>query len=65
MKKDVGRKEWMSCGQGAYFTILISLSLSFHFILREMLEPLVTLVLRVLLDCRECPVSVVPVVFQD
>lgn len=30
-----------------------------------MLELLVTLVLKVLLDCRECPVSVVPLVFQD
>lgn len=30
-----------------------------------MLEPLVTTELRVLLDCKECPVSVVPVVFQD
>lgn len=30
-----------------------------------MLEPLETLVLRVLLDCRECLVSVVPLVLQD
>lgn len=30
-----------------------------------MLELLVTLVLKVLLDCRECLVSVVPLVFQD
>lgn len=30
-----------------------------------MLELLVTLVLKVLLDCRECLVSVVPPVFQD
>lgn len=34
-------------------------------VLREMLEPLVLLVLRVLLDCRECLVSVVPLAFQD
>lgn len=30
-----------------------------------MLEPLVLPVPRVLLDCRECLVSVVPLVFQD
>lgn len=34
-------------------------------VLREMLEPLVLPELRVLLDCRECPVSAVPLVFQD
>lgn len=34
-------------------------------VLREMLEPPVLPELRVLLDCRECLVSVVPVVFQD
>lgn len=33
--------------------------------LREMLEPLVLLEPRVLLDCRECLVSAVPLVFQD
>lgn len=37
----------------------------FLFFLREMLEPPVLPELRVLLDCRECLVSVVPVVFQD
>lgn len=30
-----------------------------------MLELLVTLVLKVLLDCRECLVTVVPLVFPD
>lgn len=39
--------------------------LFYFFLTREMLEPLVTLVLRVLLDCRECLVSVVQLVFQD
>lgn len=34
-------------------------------VLREMLEPPVLLELRVLLDCRECLVSAVPLVFQD
>lgn len=34
-------------------------------VLREMLEPLVLLEHRVPLDCRECLVSVVPLVFQD
>lgn len=34
-------------------------------VLREMLAPLVLPELRVLLDCRECLVSVVPLVFQD
>lgn len=34
-------------------------------VLREMLEPPVLPELRVLLDCRECLVSVVPLAFQD
>lgn len=47
------------------------MQLIYHFLLfcfsqiREMLEHLVTLVLRVLQDCRECLVIVVPLVFQD
>lgn len=39
--------------------------LLFPFLLREMLEPLVLLELRVLLDCRECLVSAVLLAFQD
>lgn len=46
-------------------TKLHILHYSEHLFLREMLEPLVLLVLRVLLDCRECLVSAVPLVFQD
>lgn len=51
--------------------LLHYIQLIYHFLLfdlflfREMLEPLVTLVLRVLLDCKECLVSVVPLVFPD
>ena len=44
---------------------MLSYSLFSLFFLREMLVPLVLLELRVLLDCRECLVSVVPLVFQD
>lgn len=46
--------------------MLIYQFLLFHFFLiREMLELLVTLVLKVLLDCRACLVSVVLLVFRD
>lgn len=49
-----------------HYIQLIYHFLSFYFfLLREMLELLVTLVLRVLLDCRECLVSAVPLVFLD
>lgn len=46
-------------------SILTKLLNSVRLFLREMLEPPVLLELRVLLDCRECLVSAVPLVFQD
>lgn len=49
----------------ALIQLIYHFLLFYFFLIREMLELLVTLALKVLLDCRECLVSVVPLVFQD
>lgn len=50
---------------GALIQLIYQFLPFYFFLIREILEPLVTLVLKVLLDCRECLVSVVPLAFQD